>query len=121
MNPSSPAVYNLNVNQGKLYDKTFTWKIGTTPVNITGYTAKLRAWNAKRTTFLSLSTTLDVNGNGIILGGSAGTVRLVIKTAKTATLPTANSSYELQLTRPDGEDIPFFAGGFYVTAETGDV
>jgi hypothetical protein len=120
MNPSTAAIYNLNINQGKLFDKAFTWKIDGAAVNLTGYTAKLRVWDAKKTVILSLSTTLDGTGNGIILGGAAGTVRLVIKTAKTAVLPLANSRYDLQLTRADGEDIPFLAGGFYVAAETGD-
>jgi hypothetical protein len=108
--------YDLQILQGKLFDKTFTWKIDGTPVDLTGYSAKLRIYNSAGTALLNLSTTLDGSGNGIILG-SDGTVRLVIKTAKTATLTFTKAKYELQLTRPDAEDLPFLAGNVYVTKE----
>ena len=39
---------------------------------------------------LLLTTTLDGSGNGIVLGGSAGTVEVVMKTAKTASLNLPN-------------------------------
>lgn len=109
--------YDLQILQGKLFDKTFTWKIGT-PVDLTGYTAKLRIYTRQTANLLTLSTTLDGSGNGIILGGIAGTVRVLIKTAKTATLTNfTKAAYELQLTRLDGEDLPFLAGHVYVTKE----
>jgi len=113
----SSGRYNLQIGQGKLYDKTFTWKINNVAVNLTGYSARLRFYTTAAPNILTLTTTLDGSGNGIILGGSAGTVRLVIKTAKTATFTFTKASYELQLTRPDGEDVPFLVGGAYLTKE----
>lgn len=121
MNPTKAATYNLNINQGKLYDKTFTLTKDGTPVDLTGYSAGLRAWDESNSVVFSLSTTLDPQGNGIIIGGAAGTVRVLIKTAKTATLPVTQLRYDLQLTRPDSEDIPFLAGAVYIAPETGDV
>src|SRR6478609_8717855 len=110
----SSGKYNLQINQGKLYDKTLTWSINGTPVNLTGYSAKLRLYTSSQPNILTLTTTLDGAGNGIILGGSAGTVRIVIKTAKTTTLTFSKASYELELTQPDGEDVPFLIGGAYL-------
>ena|SRR6478752_1316452 len=113
----SAGRYNLQIGQGKLYDKTFTWKINDALVNLTGYSAKLRLYTSSQPNILTLTTTLDGLGNGIILGGSAGTVRIVIKTAKTTTFSFSKASYELELTQPDGEDVPFLIGGAYVTKE----
>lgn len=114
--------YNLQILQGKLFDKTFTWTISSTPVNLTGYSAKLEIIDRDTSApVIELSTALDDAGNGIILGGSAGTVEVVIKTAKTKTFGFSIATYELQLTRPDGEDVPFLVGRAYLTTEPVDL
>ncbi len=114
------GVHNLQIRQGKLYDRTFTWKINSIAVDLTGYTARLKMYTSSAVTILLLTTTLDATGNGIILGGAAGTVRVVVKTAKTATLTFNKCNYELELRRPDNEDIPFLKGNAYLTPETVD-
>jgi len=55
--------------------------------------------------------------NGIILGGAAGTVELLMKTALTTTFNFNKVSYELELTQPNGEDIPFIIGSAYLRRE----
>lgn len=110
----SAGRYNIQIGQGKPYDKTFTWQINGALINLTGYSAKLRVSTTATPHVLAL--TLDGAGNGIILGGAAGTVRVVLKSAKTATFMFSRASYELELTRPDGEDVPFLVvAGAYVT------
>jgi hypothetical protein len=95
--------YNIQITQGTLYEKTFTWTNGG-PINLTGFTAKLKV-KVAGLVVLSLTDVLDGAGNGLVLGGSDGTVELVIKTAKTQTFAFTKGTYECQLTRPDGEDI----------------
>jgi hypothetical protein len=110
--------YDLQILRGKLFDTRFTDKIDGTPVDYTGYTAKLRIYNAANANLLTLTNTLDGSGNGIILGGDEGTIRVVIKTAKTATLTTfTRAKYQLQLTRPDDEDVLFLEGNVQVHKE----
>lgn len=112
------SLYNINISQGALFEKPFVWSVAGTPVDLTGYTAKLEILDTDTGEQIDeLSTTLDVNGNGIILGGSAGTVQIVIKTAMTETFTFQRATYQMELTRPDGEDLPFLYGGVYLKSK----
>lgn len=113
----SAGRYNLQILQGKLYDKTFTWRIDGSLVNLTSYTARLKLLDDNGQVVKLLTTTLDGSGNGLILSGSAGTVEVIMKTALTATFTFNKGKYELELRRPDGEDLPFLAGNAYLTTE----
>ena len=78
------GVYDIHIDQGADWSLNLTWKDGTgTPVNLTGYTARLqirKSYDAS-TTKLSLTS----SGGGIVLGGSGGTVAITAtKTQTTA-------------------------------------
>jgi hypothetical protein len=110
------GTYHIHVTQATLYEKTWTWSNGGSPVDLTGYHAKLKT-QADGVQVMALTDVLDGTGNGLTIGGSDGTVSIVLKTAKSQAFTFTRGNYELQLTRPDGEDIPFLEGGFYVESE----
>ena len=93
----SPGRYDMTIYQGASFDTTLTWKVGdpATPVNLTGYTARLQVRTSvdAATTALELTT---ANG-GIVLGGAAGTVALAVTAAATATLSPGYYVYDLEL------------------------
>lgn len=92
---SAPGKVNLAIYQGATYDKTFTWIVSDVPVNLTGYTArmKVRPTVSSSTVYLDLTT---ANGK-IVLGGSAGTVQLLLSATETAALTFTTGVYDLEL------------------------
>lgn len=115
------AVYDfVNTNtvrraleQGATFDRTFTADIGGTPINFTGYTARMKVRaNASATAIIDLTTT---NG-GIVLGGALGTIQLLMTASATALLVPGMYKYDLELV--SGSTVTrYLEGKFEVTAE----
>lgn len=98
------ASYNLTIEQGAKFDRTFTWKDSTgTVIDLTGYTARMPIKDLSGNDIITLSTTTDDDGNGITLGGEAGTITLLIKTATTTAMDFTQGKYNLELTDGFGE------------------
>lgn len=77
------GVYDIQVEQGADWSISLIWKDDTgTPVNLTGYTARLQI----RKAFKETSTKLDLTSaaGAIVLGGSAGTVMVNATAAQTS-------------------------------------
>lgn len=99
----SAGIYDFEIEQGATLTRVFTWTTGTTgcnatttPVNLTGYTARMQIRpNVNSSTVLFEANT--TNGY-IVLGGSAGTITLTIPAADTATFTFARAVYDLELT-----------------------
>lgn len=90
----NPGVYPLTVNCGATYDKTFTADDGSGHINWTGYTAALKIReHLNSTPVLSLTS-----GSGITLGGTAGTIQIVITAAQSADIAPGTYIYDLELT-----------------------
>ena len=108
----TPGTYNFRIYIGKLIDEVFTWKDSNgSPINLTGYSARFRlVGDANSAELLNLTSAGDGQGNGITIGGAAGTIQLTIKSAKTQTLAQQAARYELELTQPSNETIPFLIG-----------
>lgn len=80
--------------QGATWDYQLVWKSGGSPVDLTGYSARLQA----RATYNTSSTVLSLtSGNGITLGGTAGTITLAASATTTAAIPAAQYVYDLEL------------------------
>ena len=79
----APGLLDLNMWQGASWDYTLTWQTGGTPVNLSGYDARLqvRESHASSTAVLSLTA-----GTGITLGGTAGTIILEATATQTAAI-----------------------------------
>lgn len=95
------GIYNITIEQGATFDRIFTVTLPNgSPANYTGYTARMQIRRDLDDDAVALELT-DANGR-IELGGTLGTVRLLISAADTATL-TRNGVYDLELIDSGGE------------------
>lgn len=92
--PSPVGRYDGQIPQGATWTKTITWKTGATPtpVNLTGYTARMDLVSAGQPT-ISLTT---ANAR-ITLGGAAGTITLLLDATTTAAMAATTYAYDLEL------------------------
>lgn len=95
----SAGQYSFDIEQGSSFDRTVTWysdAAGTTPVDLTGYTARMKV----KTDDLA-TTILDSASNiTLTLGGAAGTVRIQVTATVTAGLAATTKrslAYDLEL------------------------
>ena len=88
------AKYNIVCDQATTFALDFTIQTGNTLWDLTGYTATMtiRPFVGSNTTTLVLT-----NGNGITLGGAAGTVAIDISSTVTADLNPSRYSYDFVL------------------------
>lgn len=111
------AALDLAIYRGDTWTNTLTWKVGTSLVDLTGYTAKMEIRPAPGTTVIQELNSVPAAGKGdITLGGAEGTILLSLSATLTAALDfsTAPSgelevggetvsgriaSYDLQLTK----------------------
>lgn len=76
------GVYDIHIDQGANWSLSLTWKDDTgTPVNLTGYTARMQIRKAYNDSTVKLSLT---SSSGIVLGGAAGTVAISATKTQTA-------------------------------------
>ena len=88
------AKYNIVCDQATTFNLDFTIQTGNTLWNLTGYSATMtiRPFVGSNTTTLVLT-----NGDGITLGGAAGTVAILISAAVTADFEPSRYSYDFVL------------------------
>jgi hypothetical protein len=112
----SAAVYNFEVLQGTSLVKSFIWKDGTgTPVNLTGYSAKMQVRESADSdaVLLELSTTL---GN-IQITPLTGKVTLVFSPDDTSGAYWTKGKYDLELTSGNGFVTRLVQGKFSLSKE----
>ena len=95
----NPGTYDIICPQGATFDRTFTYSVGGSAVNLTGYTAALQVRSASDagTALISLST----GGSGLVLGGTAGTITATISASATNGVPAGSYAYDLELYQGD--------------------
>ncbi len=108
------ATYDFEAGQGETFDRTVTWKIDDVAVNITGYTARMQIRKTIRSTSAVVSLT---QASGLTLGGSAGTIQIVISATATAALDAGRYVYDLELVSAGGVVTRVLEGAFVLTAE----
>lgn len=128
----TPGRVNFVCPQGSTFSPTVTYKIEnpnydpnleeneitnprTNPVNLTGYSSKLQV----RETHYSTNTIVDlstING-GITLGGSAGTIDLLISASASSLLQPGTFVYDLELESSNGTISRIIEGSFVITPE----
>jgi hypothetical protein len=117
------GTYDLQIEAGATCRRVLTWLTGSPPVavDLTGYTAHAQLRDTSRTAVVDLTV-----GSGLTLGGSAGTITLLITATQTAALQQASQplleprrvgSWDLKLTAPDGTVIRLLEGAILVSAE----
>jgi hypothetical protein len=113
------GLYNITCQQGATFQRQLTW---TDPArdayNLTGYTARMQVRSnvTSNTIIATLSTTAGNTGT-ITLGGTAGTVDLLISATNTAALTAGQYVYDLELVSGGGVVTRLLEGNFKVTAE----
>lgn len=97
----SAGNYTWNIPQGTYQERIFTYKDAAgDPYDLTGMTARMQIRPFKGSpTVMATVTTED---GGIILGGTAGTIRVIILTAETE-LITSDGYYDVELIDASGE------------------
>lgn len=108
-----PAVYNIAAYQGATFDLNMTYKVDGTAVNLTGYTAALQVRETPNATATVLSLT---NGSGITLGGTAGTIAILVPASTMGAADAGNYQYDLEL-NSGGQVTRLLQGKFSIEAE----
>lgn len=109
---------NLKIDQGATFTKQVTWKTGPAPgvaVDLTGCTARMHA-RAKITDAVKLLDLTTANG-GIVLGGSAGTVEIILTDEQTAAITWTSAVYDLEIEFADGTVRRLLQGSISVSPE----
>ena len=115
-----PAVkHNIDIEQGATFEFNMKWiqEDEVTPVDITGYTARMHVRESvESATILLELTTANLR---IALGDAAGTIRILVSAADTAALNFTQGVYDLELvnTGGDGKVTRLIEGGVEVRPE----
>ena len=110
----NPGDYNIKCPQGATFDKTFTISTDGQPMNLTGYTAAMQV----RETYDATSTGLSLtSGTGITLGGTAGTIAVLVSSTATAAIAEGFYQYDLEITSGGGVTDRLLQGKFVVTPQ----
>lgn len=103
----------LALYKGATFRKRVIWKTGTSAanavaVNLTGFTAHLQV----RSTVASSTVLLDLTteNGGIVLGGTAGTIDIVVDETVTQGLIWDSAVYDILLTSGGGDVTRLFGG-----------
>lgn len=114
-------VHDLIVDQGATVNTVFTVKNSArSPISLAGYSARMQVRTFDTTT-RDPSTTVVANyttDNGYItVGGTAGTVTLLIPPADMAAYEPGNYVYDVEVESSTGETTRIVQGKFIVRAE----
>jgi hypothetical protein len=113
------GIYNITCQQGATFQRQITWTDSAkNPYNLAGYTARMQVRDnvSSNTVVVALSTSAGYAGT-ISLGGTEGTVDLVISAANTASLTAGQYVYDIELVSGGGVVTRLLEGNFKVTAE----
>ncbi len=113
------GLYNITCQQGATFQRQVTWTDSARDAyNLTGYTARMQVRSdvTSNTIIATLSTTAGNTGT-ITLGGTAGTVDLLISATNTAALTAGQYVYDLELVSGGGVGTRLLEGNFKVSAE----
>lgn len=110
----APGYLDLDCYQGANFDYQLTWTVAGSAVNLTGYSSRMqvRQYADSTATVLSL-----VNGTGITLGGTAGTIALSAVATATSAVEAGQYVYDLELVSGAGYVTRLVEGNFVVYAE----
>lgn len=112
----TPGLVNFVCPQGTTFRRTLTYKIDQTPVDLSGYSARLQVREAYYSDNYLVSLSSGSIG-GITLGGSAGTIDIIIDAETTSSFTTGNHVYDLEIVSPSDYVDRIIEGAFTVTPE----
>lgn len=106
------GTYDIICPQGATFSTTFTYSVGGTAVNLTGYSAAMQV----RPSYTADPIISLTNSSGITLGGSAGTITVLISATNTASYKAGQYIYDLEL-NSGGQVTRLLQGKFTITPE----
>jgi hypothetical protein len=111
----APGILNLTFSQGATWKLSMTYTSGDgQPIDLTDYTARMQA----RISYDSADAVLDLeNGTGINLGGTAGTIELLVPADVTEEIAAKQYVYDLEIESPSFEVSRVVQGTLVVTPE----
>jgi hypothetical protein len=110
----TPGLVNFVCPQGSTFRRTLTYTLDDLPINLSGYSSRLQVREAYYSTDPVVSL---VSGSGITLGGSAGTIDILISASATSQFPTGVHVYDLEIISPSNIVDRLIEGTFNVTPE----
>ena len=107
--------YDISTEQGSSLSRVVTYNNASgNPVNLTGYTARMQVRPRAGSGYAYLSLTSP--DGGLTLGGSAGTITILVDGSITSAIPAGNYVYDLEVV--NGEYVDKVIGGdFVISAE----
>ena len=90
----APGELDITCYQGANFDYSLTWTVAGSAVNLTGYSSRMQVRQYADSTAVALSL---VNGTGITLGGTAGTIALSAVATATSAIEAGQYVYDLEL------------------------
>ena len=111
----TPGKYNMVCPQGSTFNQELTYSIDSVPVNLTGYSARMKV----KEKYSSATSKLDLNtSNGkITLGGITGTIIINVSASETEDVPAKEYVYDLELVSSGNVVTRLIEGKFIVTPE----
>lgn len=109
----TPGKINFTCPQGSTFTRTLTYKVDDTPVNLSGYTAQLQVREYHYSDEFIANLTSSA---GITLGGSAGTISILISASVTSDFVPGDYVYDLEIAT-GGTVTRLIEGKFIVTPE----
>lgn len=111
------AKLDIEIEQGPYFSVVLTWKNKATgvPNNLTGYTARMHI-RESRSSKTALHVMTTENG-GIVLGGVAGTIELIIPDATTEKFVWESAFYDLEMVDGTGKPKRLLSGKVWMIPE----
>jgi hypothetical protein len=109
---------DIYIEQGATWSLPLLWREpdpSTTPIDLTGYTARMHI--RKKITDTEYSVELTTENGGITLGGAAGTILLLITAEESTTIAIKTGVYDLELIANDGTVTRLLQGAVEVNQE----
>ena len=117
---NTPERVDLALYRGATFDTTVTWLDSDgDPVDLTGYTATFRAGRTRYGSTTVQVLALATGGDGITLGGVAGTIAVTATAAQTRLIPPGAYRYQLEVTSAGGTVSRIQHGRILVSPEVG--
>lgn len=110
------AKYDIVCDQGATFSRELKWlDDSANPVNLTGYTARMQVRDEADSSTAALSLTTE--NSRIALGGTAGTITLLVSATDTAAVTAGEYVYDLEIVSGAGTVTRLIQGCFTVDAE----
>jgi hypothetical protein len=110
----TPGLVNFVCPQGSTFRRSLTYTLDQIPIDLSGYSSRLQV----RQTHYSEDPIISlVSGSGILIGGSAGTIEILIEANVTSNFPPGTHFYDLEIISPSNIVDRLIEGRFNVTPE----